>query len=76
MIDLEPALETLSGKDFAQVKKEWAAEGNFAVQISTDPVFCAMVACRALGLDRSFAEDLPLKDYTAIQAAVQGFLLG
>lgn len=73
---LEIDFGELKGRDLERVKKEWTAGGNFAAVTSVDQTYCALIACRAAGLDQAFAENLPAKDYIALTSAAQAFLLG
>lgn len=69
-------LDALTGRDISQVKSEWAMDGKFSPVPSADLDFCAMIACRAAGLPKEFADALPARDYLAVTQKVSNFLLG
>lgn len=68
-------LESLTGRDISQAKKEWTALGNFSAVISTDMDFAVFVAARASNLPAEFFYDLPAKDFTKVAQTVTNFLL-
>lgn len=74
--EIEIDLESLKGSDIAAAKKEFSQEGNFAVLLASDPVFCMMLAARLTKRPKEFFDDLPGKDYLAISQEIQNFLLG
>lgn len=71
-IDLD--LDSLTGRDISEVKRQWAAEGNFSPMPSTDVDFCAMLAAKASKLPIDLIQSLPAKEYTKVAQAVSNFL--
>ncbi len=74
--EIEIDLDGLNGYDIEEVKKKFAAEGNYSPVLATDTTFCIMIAQRRSKKPIEFFKQLPGKDYLAIAQGVQNFLLG
>lgn len=72
-IDLD--LESLTGRDLSEAKKEFTALGVFAVIPAVDSDFCAAVAARAAKQPIDFFHGLPAKEYSQITQKVSNFLM-
>lgn len=72
--ELDLNLDSLTGRDISQVKRQWAAEGNFSPMPSTDTDFCAMLAAKASGQSIELIQSLPAGDYMKVSQLVSNFL--
>ena len=70
-------LESLTGKHLMKASREADAKrGGVALSMNLDIHYHIEVAAIACGLDAEALERLPARDFTKVQVAVQGFLLG
>lgn len=74
--DIDMDLDGLTGQDLSDVKRRWAAAGNFSPLPSTDMDFCAEVAATAAKLPVEFFQALPAREFNKVTQAVSNFLHG
>lgn len=73
---IEYDLDSLKGKDIAEVKRQFNRAGNFAAVPAADSEFCALILAKVSKKPLEFFNDLPAKDYCALTQEVGNFLLG
>lgn len=74
-IDLDSALETLTGQHLIDATTEARALGDKSPLVETSKIYQAVVAAKALGIASDAIINLPAKDFARITMAVASFLL-
>lgn len=72
---IEADLESLTGRDISDAKRQWATEGNFSPMPTTDLDFCAHILAKATKKPLEFYTEMPARDYCAITQQVVNFLM-
>lgn len=74
--EIEFDLDSLTGADLSDVKRQWAAAGNYSPLPTTDADFCVYILARVAKKPIEFFTGLPARDYCAITQQVSNFLMG
>ena len=73
--EIELDLESMTGNDFVEAKKEYKIRGFENLVPTTDSEFCAVVASKLAKQPLEFFTGLPAKDYIGLTTKVMNFLL-
>ena len=68
-------IENFTGRQFAEVKRSWAKEGNFSAVPALDTEFCIRCAATLAKQPIEFFEGMHAGDYCKVAQAVSSFLL-
>lgn len=72
--ELDLDIENMTGQDLADIKRTWAASGNFSPVPTADMDFCAIAAAHAAKVPVDLLYALPAKEFNKVTQAVFNFL--
>lgn len=74
-MDLEFDLDSLTGADISDAKRQWVAAGNFSPLPTTDADFCVYILAKVAKKPIEFFTAMPARDYCGITQQVSNFLM-
>lgn len=76
MLEIDLALDELTGWDLIEVETQMNAEGKFLLMADYSKAFQARVAAKSARIPVEVLEALPARDFNKIASTVQFFLMG
>lgn len=73
--EIEYDLESLTGRDISDAKRQYVAAGNFSPLPTTDADFCVYILAKVMRKPIEFFTEMPARDYCAITQQVSNFLM-
>lgn len=72
--ELDYDLESLTGQDMSDAKRQWATAGNFSPLPTMDMDFCVYVLAKITSKPIEFFTGMPARDFCGITQTVSNFL--